>query len=215
MKPCKYIIAFFSGIIFLTFFYFVFSALFSAGVLANLDVALQSFAFSFRHSFLDIFMPFMTRFGGKEIIFPVAFAVSLYLFIKKRYKFLTVLLISLAMAGTVVEIMKKIFARERPNQIYALANADGFGFPSGHSTLALVFYGILVYFIFVSDNQKTHKIYALIIGLALTILVGFSRIYMGVHWPSDVLGGYILGGGLLAIFIYASKPKEVQPPLGG
>lgn len=219
MKPCKYIIAFFSGIIFLILFYFIFSALFATGVFVNFDAVLQSLAFSFRHSFLDIFMPFMTTFGGKEIIFPVAFTVSFYLFIKKRYKFIAVLLISLVMAGTAVEIMKKIFARERPDQIYALVSGDGFGFPSGHSTLALVFYGILVYFIFVSNNKLSHKISALIIGVLLTVLVGCSRIYLGVHWPSDVLGGYILGGGLLAIFIYASKSfiaktKETQSPLG-
>lgn len=183
----------------------------------NFDAVLQSFVFSFRHSFLDIFMSFMTRFGGKEIIFSVAFAVSFYLFIKKRYKFLGVLLASLATAGVAVEIMKKIFARERPDQIYALVSGDGFGFPSGHSTLALVFYGILVYFIFVSDNKLSHKISALIIGVLLTVLVGCSRMYLGVHWPSDVLGGYILGGGLLTISIYASKSSlakllEVEPP---
>jgi len=191
--------------------------LFAAGVFVNLDFILQNFIFSFRHSFLDIFMPFMTIFGGKEIVFPVAFATAGYLFIKKRYKFFGVLLASLAATGATVEIMKVIFTRERPDQIFALANADGFGFPSGHSALALVFYGILVYFIFVSDNKKMHKIFASTVGILLTLLVGFSRIYLGVHWPSDVLGGYILGGGLLAIFIYISKSflvknKEVRPP---
>jgi undecaprenyl-diphosphatase len=94
--------------------------------------------------------------------------------------------------------------RPRPpaNLVQILAPEQGNGFPSGHAFLAILILGLAAYFI--SRNVKTrHARTVAITGLvALILLVGASRVYLGVHWPSDVVGGYLIGGTFLAALIW-------------
>ncbi len=112
-----------------------------------------------------------------------------FLWRKERAAVLTLLLADVAGAG-VVSGLKAVFHRPRPEAIFAPL---GYSFPSGHSFFAVVVYGLTAYFL--ARQQKTRKrknsIYA--VGGALIVLVGFSRIYLGQHYPSDVGAGYVSG----------------------
>ena len=97
------------------------------------------------------------------------------------------------MAGLAQFILKIVFSRVRPDQWPALLMSSGFSFPSGHTTVVTVFYGLIIYFLAKSKlNWKLKKV-GIFLASALIILVGVSRIYLGVHWPSDVFVGWILG----------------------
>jgi len=97
--------------------------------------------------------------------------------------------------GAIILVAKETFQRARP--IGSLAPELGFSFPSGHATIAVVFFGLLVY-LFVS---KKYKVSGIVVASLLVILVGFSRLYLRVHWLTDILGGFVLGGIILVVSI--------------
>lgn len=97
--------------------------------------------------------------------------------------------------------LKLIFSRPRPE--FKLIEEAGFSFPSGHAMISLSFYGFLIFIIW-HMNLK-HKNLLTILLVILIILVGFSRVYLGVHYPSDVLAGFVLSLAYLLIFIKIVK----------
>lgn len=98
------------------------------------------------------------------------------------------------------QVIKRIFVRTRPVGI-ALITQGGYSFPSGHSMMALAFYGLLIYIINKSKLSKVKKVIVTIVLSLLIVLIGLSRIYLGVHFASDVIGGFTLSLAYLIVFI--------------
>ena len=96
-----------------------------------------------------------------------------------------------------------MFQRGRP--IDSIIEESGYSFPSGHSMVSMAFYGFLIYLVYKSNI----KYKGLIIGLlsVLIVLIGISRIYLGVHYPTDVIGGFTLSLSYLLLFIDITKPN--------
>jgi len=95
-------------------------------------------------------------------------------------------LLSSGVSGLTAIISKNFFKRERPLFEDPIFYTGSFSFPSGYAMAAIAFYGLLAYFIFISSKNLTKKILATIVGILLIVLISFSRIYLGVHCPSDV-----------------------------
>ncbi|CAM3870404.1 phosphatase PAP2 family protein [Cohnella lubricantis] len=95
------------------------------------------------------------------------------------------------------DAVKSWFARPRPT-IHRLVEETDFSFPSGHAMASICLYGALLYFTWRFSSRRSGRIAAGVIAAAIVLLIGGSRIYLGVHYPSDVLGGYLLGGFWLA-----------------
>lgn len=133
---------------------------------------------------------FITFFGGSVGIVVVCL---ISMFIIRNKKINIILVINLICTVFINNyVFKLIFARERPN-INPIVIEDSYSFPSGHSAISMMFYGYLIYLVYKYINNKILK-YIIISCLSLLIiLIGFSRIYLGVHYFSDVIGGFVLG----------------------
>ena len=119
----------------------------------------------------------------------------------KRNKIL--ILINVIVTTLLNQLLKNVFQRGRP--IDSIIEESGYSFPSGHSMVSMAFYGFLIYLVYKSNI----KYKGLIIGLlsVLIVLIGISRIYLGVHYPTDVIGGFTLSLSYLLLFIDITKPN--------
>lgn len=103
-------------------------------------------------------------------------------------------------------LLKNVVRRARPfaNQ---LVSVSGFSFPSGHSTSSMVFYGFLIYLIYKKCNNKIVRNVSIISLGILILMIGLSRVYLGVHYISDVIGGFILG--ILYLIFYVNMYRTL------
>jgi membrane-associated phospholipid phosphatase len=138
-------------------------------------------------------------------------SLFIYFLIRKKFHFAIGILTSLLGSGLSIYLGKNIFEIDRPHQ-YAYYQENYFSFPSGHATISVAFYGLLFYFfIRNSSSVKTWSV-LLIVASAFWILIGISRLYLCVHYFSDVIAGYILGflWLLLSISIIEWKDYKLQ-----
>jgi len=157
--------------------------------------------------FLKEFFTFITFFGSEIFIMIVSLVLVVVLIQKRRKRAATVSLLSLAGSAFLVSFLKSFFARQRPGECpdhFFGGTFSCFSFPSGHSTFALYFYGLIIYLGLRFGVFSFRKRWLIISGIAfLVILIAFSRLYLGFHFLSDVVGGFLLGGAwlLAAIFL--------------
>lgn len=162
-------------------------------LLASYDKQISDYIVSFRTPFLTTYFTFVTNAGDKYgyLIVLIAFALITYLaFKKKRYVLqITGVLVLSAVSNL---LLKKFINRARPLSEH-LINVTTLSYPSGHAMSAMAFYGFLMYLIYTFKMNIFLKIGLLIILFLFILSVGLSRIYLGVHFPSDIAGGYMAG----------------------
>jgi len=165
------------------------------------DVAVESWAHGFASPMLTETMRGLSWIGSPFALVPiVSVAVALMWRLGRRDN--ATVVAAAALGGVALdEVMKLHFKRLRPDVPWAFVHEHSFSFPSGHSVLALVMYGVIVY----KTQDKLRSIWAkvaLVVGAMLMMAgIGFSRVYLGAHFPSDVAGGYFVGAVWLAAVI--------------
>lgn len=165
----------------------------------NLDTQIADFLAFARSAWMVDFFTLFTMLGEWYVVAVFAIIVIFVLWKIQKRVYIFPLLATLIGSEIFIEIAKTLFHRARP--ISAAIIENGFSFPSGHATIAVAFYGFLVYIIFRESKRQWQKIMALLIGLLIILAIGFSRVYLGVHYVSDVVGGYLLGASLLTLGI--------------
>ena len=131
---------------------------------------------------------FITNFGGA--IFIILLTVILIAVIKNKKIGLSILT-NLAIITILNQLLKRILQRPRPTE-YRIIEESGYSFPSGHSMISMAFYGYLIYLIYKYVENKNVKWILISLLSILICLIGISRIYLGVHYTSDVLGGFLI-----------------------
>ena len=142
---------------------------------------------------------FITNFGGAIILIGSAF--TLFIFIKNK-KIGVSIISNLAIITVLNQLLKRIVQRPRPTE-YRIVEESGYSFPSGHSMVSMAFYGYLIYLIYKYVKNKYLKWISIILLSILICSIGISRIYLGVHYTSDVLGGFFISISYLIIYISA------------
>lgn len=166
----------------------------------NFDYNVINFVSFIINTYFTSFFKALTNFGDWYI--PTTIIVCIFLFIKNK-KYFLILSSGYVFSGLIVLVSKLLIQRPRP--INALIDIPkSFSFPSGHTLTSIVFYITLWYLLTYKSNKNT-KIITFIITLFIVILIGISRIYLGVHYFSDVVGGIILAIPILFMIINISK----------
>lgn len=164
-----------------------------------LTLRLQSFD---NHFLLSVMQWVSFIFGGWGSVLVV---IVISILVWWRIGRLEAIFIPVAGLLTLVNtVLKLAIGRPRPSPdlVHVLSPEQDNGFPSRHAFFAIVILGLLAYFRFIKTKNHTLQTVVLISLIVLILLVGTSRVYLGVHWPSDVIGGYLIGGALLTALIW-------------
>lgn len=163
--------------------------------LGAIDESITEYIVSFRSEALTKYMTFVTHLGDRYTYIIITFLLAAYFFIRHRsWKFIlqTTLVLLLATLSNIM--LKDAINRARPS-LEHLVTVNTLSYPSGHSMSAMAFYGFLIYLSLRYNTSGSLKSFiAILLGL-LIASIGLSRIYLGVHFPTDVAGGFI--GGLI------------------
>lgn len=126
--------------------------------------------------------------------------LSILLLIILRNRKAVALVVFLALNGIINEILKRLFKRERPN-IKRLVVEKGYSYPSGHTMSATCFYGLMSFLVAISELTIYFKIGIILFLVLLVLVIGFSRIYLGVHYFSDVVAGILMGTFFTVLYV--------------
>jgi undecaprenyl-diphosphatase len=135
----------------------------------------------------------LTRIGSPLTLAPAIPALAALLWWRRLRHAAVVWLIATGGAGALVGLLKLHFRRVRPDLPWAFVHEPSFSFPSGHSVLAVVVYGMLLHICMRHLPRDWERLAALLVAGALIFGIGVSRIYLGAHYPSDVAAGYFVG----------------------
>lgn len=163
----------------------------------SLDNSIYNIIISSKSDAMTMFMTVITMMCNTEFI--IVATLLLVLLIKNK-KIGGMIASNVVLCSVINTIIKHIFLRPRPVGI-KLIEQGGYSFPSGHSMMAVAFYGLLIYIIWNTKWKNVWKIFTTTLLVILILLIGISRIYVGVHFASDVIAGLSISLSYLIIFI--------------
>lgn len=168
------------------------------GTFTNFDEGIRSWVVTIQSPSLTSLLLFATWLGSTIQLFVLGAIVVLIFAWLRQWRFLGFFLIAMLGQGVLHLGFKALFAIQRPEPLIKYSIDDSYSFPSGHAIAAASFFGFLILVLMRRFNTPVLRASILILGSALIFLIGFSRIYIGVHRPSDVLSGLIAGAIWLA-----------------
>lgn len=177
-----------------------------SGNILVFDTIVRNIVIGWRNEVLNPIVINITYLGNSDTI--ILICIILIFFKKTRLQYGVPLAITVTCSFTIQTIIKVLVQRARPPVENFLISQGGFSFPSGHSCSGLVFYGLFAYLILYTAVDKI--VYKVIgsLFIALFLAIGISRIYVGVHYPTDVLGGWSLG--LIILIIAISVVESIR-----
>lgn len=175
------------------------AAISPGNALERADTAIRNLFLTLRSPLGDQIMVFITMLGDGVVITFTAAAITAYLFLRGAWRRGFGFLIAMAGAALFVPLFKLVFHRSRPIELYD--GADAFSFPSGHATTTTVLIGIAAVLV-AHDRSPLTKAGIFSVGIVYILAIAFSRIYLGAHWVSDVIGGLIFGTAMASAFAF-------------
>lgn len=163
----------------------------------NMDAAVLETLYAMRDLFSTLVFIAITELGSTTVIGGIALVLGLVCLIKKHFSIFIGLCVSIFGTAASVFSLKEIVERARPDTLYQAYLETGFSFPSGHASLSLALYGFIAYLVWKYAPERRNV--ALVAAMVLVGLIGFSRMYLGVHYATDVIAGYAIG----ATFLFA------------
>ena len=160
------------------------------------DDTTYNYIFSLRNNSLDMIFKTITKLCNTITV--IIFVIILVIFLER--KSMWKLLITVISTVSVNQLLKHTIRRIRPDHI-RLIEEKGFSFPSGHSMTSIALYGILIYLVYKYIKNKILKIILIVLLTLLILGIGISRIYLGVHYPSDVLAGFFLSSSIIILVV--------------
>lgn len=137
----------------------------------------------------------VTSLGGRVVVWVLVLVSSAFLWQARRRWSAALVWVAVLGSGLVNLVLKEVFNRPRPDVFpWRTPHVGNASFPSGHATTAIVAYGVLGYLLARGMKTRSARVVTWILAIVAVLAVGISRLYLGVHYPSDVLGGFATGG---------------------
>ena len=153
-------------------------------------------------------MQFFTFLGTHEFLIPANLLLIAYFLFIRKHKWYSIKVPAIALSSLgLMFLLKHLFNRERPD-IPLLQEAKGLSFPSGHALMSVTFYGLIIYMVFKSVRNRELKWTLITLLILLIMIIGLSRIYLRVHYASDVMAGYCIGFLWLVFAVYMLNRME-------
>ena len=178
--------------------------------IASFDHSTELFFDVYRTQPLTAFFASITMLGDARVVAVIAIAMALVLLWHHRSAYMAGLAIAITGSVAFSYVLKLIVARGRPLPPFAAIDAPGYSFPSMHAACAIAIYGFLAYMILRLMRPPHHRLPAVIVISIGIALIGFSRLYLGVHYPSDVAAGFAIGGFFLWLGTIVTRRLERQ-----
>lgn len=160
----------------------------------------------------------VTALGGGTVLTLVTILVAAYLLAARKAALALFVLATTASGGAVGSLLKTLFLRERPDVVPHLVEVQSLSFPSAHALNSALIYLTLGAMLARSESDRAVRLYVVSAATFLALLIGVSRVYLGVHYPSDVLAGWCFGAGWAALSSLVaqtlrlrSKPRQPAP----
>lgn len=170
--------------------------------IASFDDAIITFVQGLESPALTSVMKLFSYLGGGYPVVIVTLITLLVLYKVLHHRRELVLFIGVVAGSALLnQALKSLFQRERPT-LYRIIEANGFSFPSGHSMAAFTMYGVLAFLLWRHIPTSLGRATLIVCSTAMITAIGLSRIYLGVHYPSDVFGGFLASGCWLAFSIW-------------
>jgi len=162
-------------------------------LLPGIDLRIENLVAIMRTNTLDHVFYAVTWLGSAEVLGLLVLAVLLVSLVAKKYRSVCLLAGATVASWLSVDLVKHVIARPRPPIVDARILEPNFSFPSGHAAVSAVFYGVSTYLLVRALRRDSSRIAVAILAALLVLITGTSRMYLGVHFPSDVLAGWMLG----------------------
>ena len=140
----------------------------------------------------------ITNIASAKLIAVICLLLLLFL---ENKKLPILIIINMLIMWALIGILKNTFKRARPNK-KRLVHEKGYSYPSGHTMTATIFYGFIIFLIIISNLTLSIQILLITLLTLLILLIGYTRIYLGVHYLSDVIGAYLFGTSYLLVYIF-------------
>jgi len=162
-------------------------------IILNWDQQIAAVIYGWRSPILTKIMLFITNLGSTVVI--VILGLIMFLLIWRKWSKNEACRLVVTMLGGVIlnNLLKIMIRRPRPMLMLPLVKENSYSFPSGHAMNATIFYLLVAVYIYKFLGKKKYKWIFVISLIFLVLLIGFSRVYLGVHYPSDVVSGILMG----------------------
>lgn len=161
----------------------------------------------------------ITALGGATGLTLITLVIAGFLLVARKFATAGFVLAAITGGAVLSTLLKAIFLRARPTIVPHLVTVDTASFPSGHAMNSAIVFLTLGALLTRTQKSRTVRIYLVAVAILLTLLVGFSRVYLGVHWPSDVIAGWIVGAAwasfCLAIARILQARRQIEQPEEG
>lgn len=197
----QFSIPFIIGLISLLAFSFI-AFIVSANKVVQFDHSVISFVQGFENSALTTVMKLLSFIGDTKsvIVLTILVIIFLYLVLKHRVE-LILFVVAIIGSAMLNQLLKYSFQRARPD-LHRLIEIDSYSFPSGHAMSAFTVYTIISFLLWRHIHSRAGRTILIIFSALMIVGIGLSRIYLGVHYPSDIIAGYFASGCWLGIVIW-------------
>lgn len=178
----------------------------NTSILYNFDKGIIEKVQSYKSSNMTAFFKTVSFLGSYIFYIPFSIALVIFMITQKKIKHSISYLVGILLSTGANKVLKEFYSRERPTE-YFLVSQGGHSFPSGHAMVTTTVFLMLAH-ILSKEYPKKSKIFYFI-AIIYIVLMALSRVYLGVHWPTDVIGGF-LGGSIVFLIVTFLSNKEKE-----